>query len=712
MSERDEARITAYVLGELDAAGRETFEAEMAQDAALRAEVEEVRGAVGALADVWRAEDVVASAAPAAASAEAPQRPASARRALRYASAAAVLAAVTLGFGALSSARFDAGSGAPSAEGAACVVACMDEDATLQQPAASSVSIPADPAPVFAGLSDSSGAESLLRQRPLEKPESGGVYLSRLDENTVQPSDSFFFGNDPTQDIRARTEKIFDTALGAIVDAEATKSADGAEAQPAEMMDAVGWSRYGGGAFGGRRPGGERLRTLEAPSGETYVLPPENPFVRPVGEKALSTFAVDVDTAAYANVRRFLTQGALPPPDAVRIEELINVFKWRDAAPTDDKPLAVRASLGACPWAPGRKLLRVTLKAREIDWAKRPSSNLVFLVDVSGSMDDPKKLPLVQRALQALADRLGENDKVSIVVYAGASGVVLPPTRGDQRQKLRDAVGALKAGGSTNGGEGIQLAYKLAKENFIPGGVNRVLLCTDGDFNVGVTDRDALVRLVEEEAKSGVFLTALGFGMGNLKDATLEQIANKGNGNYGYVDDDREARKLLVDGATGTLVTVAKDVKLQIEFNPTQVAAYRLLGYENRKLAAKDFRDDAKDAGEVGAGHVVTALYEIVPVGVSVDPVAARTPLKYQPENAVAAAEPATPRAPLEGPARAEMLTVFLRWKAPDGQVASEVETPVVAGPEPDGAAGDDLRFASAVAMFGMELRGSAHKGG
>jgi len=354
-------------------------------------------------------------------------------------------------------------------------------------------------------------------------------------------------------------------------------------------------------------------------AGDRYDALVENPF-RTVKDHPLSTFSIDVDTASYANVRRFLLQeGRLPPPDAVRIEELVNYFDYDYAGPEDDVPFAAHIEVAGCPWTPGHRLVRVALKGKEFPDEQRPPSNLVFLLDVSGSMNSPDKLPLLKQGMKLLAEQLGENDRVAIVVYAGSEGLVLPSTPGTDQATILGALERLQAGGSTNGGAGIDLAYRIAQENFIEGGVNRVLLCTDGDFNVGTTSTGDLVRMVEERATAGVFLSVLGFGRGNLNDAMMENISNKGNGNYAYIDGVTEARKVLVEQMGGTLVTIAKDVKIQIKFNPAQVAAYRLIGYENRILAAEDFDDDEKDAGEIGAGHTVTALYELVPAGMEVD---------------------------------------------------------------------------------------------
>ncbi len=431
---------------------------------------------------------------------------------------------------------------------------------------------------------------------------------------------------------------------------------------------------------------------------ESYDHVADNAFLL-AEDNPLSTFSIDVDTASYANVRRFLTRRQLPPPGAVRIEELINYFTYDYPCPEGDVPFAVNAEIAACPWAPEHRLVRFGLKGREIDRGARPLSNLVFLVDVSGSMNQPDKLPLVKRGLQMLVEQLGENDRVAIVVYAGSSGLVLPSTSSENKPTILAALDRLQAGGSTNGGQGIQLAYRVAVENFITGGTNRVILCTDGDFNVGVTDQSQLVRLIEEHRASGVFLSVLGFGTGNYKDSTMEKLADKGNGNYACIDTEREAGKVLVEQLAGTLVTIAKDVKIQVEFNPRTVAAYRLIGYENRVLAAQDFADDQKDAGEIGAGHTVTALYEVVPAGVEA-PVAALPPLKYQ-----------APTVFTSSSVSDELLTLKLRYKQPDGDTSRELQFPIRDSGAEFGQASDDFQFACAVASFGMLLRDSDHKG-
>ncbi len=444
-----------------------------------------------------------------------------------------------------------------------------------------------------------------------------------------------------------------------------------------------------------------------APGTERYGKFVENAFRTPK-EQPLSTFSIDVDTASYALVRRFLHDRQLPPPDAVRLEELLNYFRYDDAPPVGDDPFSVSLETAACPWRAGHRLVRVGLKGREIAATARPGTSLVFLVDVSGSMNEPNKLPLVKQSLSMLVDQLTENDKVAIVTYAGDAGLKLAPTSGDQKARIRAAIEALSAGGSTNGSAGIELAYAQAAEAFVQGGSNRVLLATDGDLNVGVTNDAALVELIKQKASGGVFLTVLGYGQGNLQDEKMEKLADNGNGIYAYIDGAREARKVLVEQLTGSTVTIAKDVKIQVEFNPAQVAAYRLLGYENRIMAAKDFKDDTKDAGEIGAGHGVTALYEIVPTAAADKSPVIAEPLKYQPRETVAA-KPA--EAADAGPVSSELLTLKLRYKEPTGDTSLERVFPLEDIGTTFENASTNLRFAAAVAEFGMLLRESAHRG-
>ncbi len=431
---------------------------------------------------------------------------------------------------------------------------------------------------------------------------------------------------------------------------------------------------------------------------ESYARIRENPF-KSVSREPLSTFSIDVDTASYANARRFLNSGQLPPRDAVRIEEFINYFAYDYPQPSIDEPFSINVDVADCPWNRNHRLARIGLQGYEIPNDERPESNLVFLIDVSGSMNQPNKLPLLKQSMTMLVDQLDEYDRVAIVVYAGASGLVLDSITCDNRGAILDAIDNLQPGGGTNGAAGIELAYQIAADNFIKDGTNRVILATDGDFNVGVTSEDDLHRLIEKKAKTGVFLSVLGFGGGNYQDATLELLADKGNGNYAYIDTLREAEKVLVEQMGGTLVTIAKDVKIQVEFNPAIAAAYRLIGYENRMLAKEDFNDDTKDAGEIGAGHTVTALYEIVPAGNEPE-LADVDPLKYQLAN---------PSPELID--NDELMTVKVRYKLPDEDTSTKLEHPVLDEGRSIEAASEDFRFAAAVASFGMILRNSNHRG-
>jgi Mg-chelatase subunit ChlD len=462
--------------------------------------------------------------------------------------------------------------------------------------------------------------------------------------------------------------------------------------------------------FGNRRP--------DTPTNESYTPIQENPLT-PVLREPLSTFSIDVDTASYANTRRFLNRSSLPPRDAVRIEELVNYFPYNLEAPAPDSPhpFAVHVEVADCPWQPRHRLARIGIQGKKVGLEQR-NSNFVFLIDVSGSMDQPDKLPLVKESLRLLVQQLDEKDRVSIVTYAGSSGLVLPPTPGDQKDRLLAAITNMSPGGSTHGSAGIQLAYEQAIAAFIPDGVNRVILCSDGDFNVGISSPSDLEKLITEKARSGVFLSVLGYGTGNLKDRTMETLADKGNGNYGYIDSLSEARKLLVEQMTGTLITIAKDVKIQVEFNPAQVASYRLIGYENRLLAKEDFNDDTKDAGEIGAGHSVTALYEIVPVGLT-PPTAPVDPLKYQTLPVAGGIDPGPPVAggidpgsPAESaPNSPELLTVKLRYKAPDAVTSQLIEVPVTDKKTTLAAATPEFKFTTAVAAYGLMLRQSTYRG-
>lgn len=420
-------------------------------------------------------------------------------------------------------------------------------------------------------------------------------------------------------------------------------------------------------------------KPAEPETGEEYHPIYENNFITPAGDAAFSTFSIDVDNASYSNIRRFIQEGVAPHPDAVRIEEMINYFSYDYPLPEGEHPFTITTELGECPWEEGHQLLHIGLQGEYIPFEQTPMSNLVFLIDVSGSMSAPYKLELLKPAFKLLVDRLRPADQVSIVVYAGAAGLVLPPTRADKKAEIKAAIDRLSAGGSTAGGAGIQLAYKTAIDNYIKGGNNRVILATDGDFNVGVSSRGGLETLIEEKRKEGVFLSVLGFGMGNYKDNRLEVLADKGNGNYAYIDNIREAKKIFIEELSSTLFTIAKDVKIQVEFDPRYVKSYRLIGYENRLMAKEDFDDDTKDAGELGAGHSVTALYQIVPQ-----------------ENP---------------PAEGNAVFIKFRYKAPDGEKSKLILHPTHAVSNALEETSDNFRFSAAVAGFGMLLRNSRYKG-
>jgi len=441
-------------------------------------------------------------------------------------------------------------------------------------------------------------------------------------------------------------------------------------------------------------PPGEFRRYAPFADTERYAHIDVNPFKLTTAEP-LSTFAADVDTASYTNVRRFLTDGQLPPVDAVRVEEFINYFHYQYPDPRGDDPVSITTEVGAAPWAPDHRLVLVGVKATPIDQRGVGGRNIVLLIDVSGSMNSPDKLGLLKTGLRMFVDTLRDDDRIAIAVYAGSSGLVLPSTSGRSRARIHGAIESLRAGGSTNGAQGIELAYQVATDEFIPGGINRVILATDGDFNVGVTSQGDLLRLIEEKKKSGIFLSVLGVGTGNLKDETMEMLADKGNGHYAYLDSLHEARRVLVREGGATLETVAKDVKFQVEFNPATVAAWKLIGYENRLLAHEDFNDDTKDGGELGAGHTVTVLYEVVPVGVEL-------PDELRPEDGRPVVDPLTyqsDRRPTGD--RGDLLTVKVRYKQPDEDVSSLMSRAV----RDEDTAVRALPFAAAVAEFGLLLR-------
>ncbi len=427
---------------------------------------------------------------------------------------------------------------------------------------------------------------------------------------------------------------------------------------------------------------------------ESYATIHENGF-KDVNHNPLSTITIDVDKASYSNIRRMVNMGQVPPVDAVRVEEMINYFSYDYPEPDGDIPFTVTTELSWCPWNTNHQLLHIGLKGRSIEKENLPPSNIVFLVDVSGSMNSPTKLPLLKSAFRLLVNELRPEDRVAMVVYAGAAGVVLESTPGDEKATILSSLDQLQAGGSTAGGAGIRLAYKIAEQHFIEEGNNRIILATDGDFNIGQSSDAEMERMIEKEREKGIFITVLGFGMGNYKDSKMETIADKGNGNYAYIDNIQEANKVFVSEFGGTLFTIAKDVKFQIEFNPSVVKGYRLVGYENRLLNDEDFNDDTKDAGEMGAGHTVTALYEIIPAG-SEEEVAAIDPLKYQENRKQASIKPSD-----------ELMTVKIRYKAPDGDASSLYELPVKNKADKFAKTSDNFRFSAAVAQFGMLLRNS-----
>jgi len=436
--------------------------------------------------------------------------------------------------------------------------------------------------------------------------------------------------------------------------------------------------------------------SLSVENREAYDPIEEDGFFQTLSQPQ-STFAIDVDTASYSNVRRLIRSGVKPPKGAVRLEELVNYFPYEYKEPNSDTPLSVSTEIADCPWTKGHQLMRVALRGRSIDMESRKPCNLVFLLDVSGSMQAPDKLPLVKSALKMLLGELKAGDRIAITVYAGSSGLVLDSTPAKDSDKILAALDSLEAGGSTNGGAGIQLAYKVAQTNRVEGGVNRVILCTDGDFNVGISSDSGLVDLIQSEAKKGIFLSVLGFGQGNIQDSTMEKLADKGNGNYAYIDSTLEAKKVLVHQVGGTLVTIAKDVKIQVDFNPSHIAAYRLLGYENRKLDNQDFRDDKKDAGEIGAGHTVTAFYELVPTGVD-SAIKTNRGSEFVEQKPSAASVTGT------------MFTVNLRYKQPDADSSQEFQVRIEKSSTTDKPS-SDFRFASSVLAYGMLLRDSKYAG-
>jgi Ca-activated chloride channel homolog len=672
----DDAKWTAYVMGELSDAESAQVEREMESSAAAREVVEEIRLAMALLksefskepaADLsaWQRRAVLAAAS-------SPAR----RPIFRWAAVAASVAAGVIVVATISLPRFvqpregqTPVAPATTPDTASPQTTTPTEVPLVQKKVQSAAAVPAErkeeqPTPVPLSAVDQSAqiAQAQTGTAPAAEARSG-VVTGVL--NGALPGQARTFTLNRLADSKRASE------------VNAPPPPPPASMAPRELADRV------------ERP---RFNT------EAYDFISDNPFVR-VAQDPRATFSIDVDTASYANIRRFLTNNQMPPKDSVRIEEMINYFAYDYASPTGSHPIAAYTEVAAAPWKPDHRLVRIGIKAREVDMSRRPPSNLVFLVDVSASMATPEKLPMLKSAMKLMVERLSEGDHVAIVTYAGVSGLRLSATAGDRKNVINAAIDGLESGGGTNGSAGIVLAYETAMAGFIRGGINRVILATDGDFNIGVTNQGDLTRLIEEKAKSGVFLSVLGFGMGNYKDSTLEKLADEGNGNYAYIDTLNEARKVLVEEMSGTLLTVAKDVKIQVEFNPAQVNAYRLIGYENRALRAEDFNDDMKDAGDMGAGHTVTALFEVVPTGVEIQ-IPGVDPLKYQQPAETARRAPS-----------GEIMNLKIRYKDPEGNTSQLMESPVIDRGAAFNTASTDFRFASAVASFGMVLRQSPHRG-
>lgn len=658
----DDPRLTAYALGEMEPSERAAFEPLLAADPVARQAVDDIRATAALLGDALASEDETIATAPIevarvealAADPYRSKRP----KVLRFPTLYYLTATAA----------------------AACFAVVVFTHSEREQAAKNGTRL----------IQLNEATVAAMRVEAAEARESAGREQAQAKQMVAQASAR------EAESVRLELPTAV-AAAPVAADAVALQPFAVASTPPAPVVTLSASNR----AMRAPTASAQAMPQTEPANSEGYAAVTENPFLS-VAQNPLSTFAADVDTASYSNVRRFLTQRRLPPKGAVRIEELVNYFPYRYSPPADRAPFAAHLEVASAPWAPEHRLVRVGLKGREVSDAARPRANLVFLLDVSGSMNEPNKLPLVQQSLQLLVGKLRPDDRVAIVVYAGATGLALPSTPVRESAKILAALDSLRAGGATNGAAGIQLAYDVAQANFVPGGVNRVVLATDGDFNVGVASESELVDLVREKAQTGVFLSVLGFGMGNLKDSTLEQLADKGNGHYAYIDTLAEARKTLVEQAGGTLVTIAKDVKLQVEFNPAVAQAYRLLGYENRLLRKEDFNNDKVDAGEIGAGHTVTALYEVVPVGAPAPESGAVDALKYQRVEATPRATPG---------ANGELLTLKVRYKEPAGDVSSKLEFALRDGGKSFTEASADFKFAAAVAAFGLRLKDSPYRG-
>jgi Ca-activated chloride channel family protein len=707
-AEDREARLTAYALGDpgLSPADRREVEAQIAADTAARRAVEETRRLAQLLTAGLAAEQ---AALPAEAAVTIPTPERAMRTHKSWAKAFVAAAAVVIAVGgtyvgvsewrkardpdhrsfaaapAAGNAPGEADRGRETAEGrmltprgAASMASAEAQRRGEPVPAGAGGGAEAAPGEAFSPTMPPAPSSKKAAGRPGFGAAGGGLAPGGIPGPHAQPAGP---GGPP-----ARGGSVKDGAPAADLPPAPAVAAPPADSKP--KPDPL--------------PPGELPSKEEGAAGQIDRHPTfiENNFTRVEGLNALSTFGVDVDTASYSIVRKYLTSGQLPPANAVRLEEMVNYFPYADKPPAGDDPFAVTVEVADCPWEPTHQLARLGLKAKPIANDKRPPSNLVFLIDVSGSMDAPERLPLVKAGLKLLVSQLSENDRVAMVVYAGTTGLVLDSTPATQKDKIVNVLDRLEAGGSTNGSGGIQQAYEVAAAHFIKGGTNRVILCTDGDWNVGTTSTDALVKLIEEKRKTGVYLSAFGFGMGNVRDDMLVRLADHGNGNYAYIDTLKEAHKSFVEQIGGTLVTVAKDVKVQVEFNPAVIKSYRLLGYEKRILAAKDFHDDTKDAGEMGAGHVVTALYELVPVGAPDPVLGTGDKLRYQKDP--------TPREPLKPD---EAFLVKMRHKKPDADTSTERRQVVKNKTVEYARASEDFQFAAAVASFAMLLKDSPYKG-